>query len=101
MELGKTQYCYVDILPPLRSEDEGVAYADDTCWFSAGLQAAWMYAEFGMVWDVLLVASDLYLQSDEKLLPPTSGFRILGGCDMSLVSIPLARISLNRATMSP
>ena len=30
LEPGKTQYCYVDVLPLLRSEDEGVAYADDT-----------------------------------------------------------------------
>ena len=45
-----------------------------------------------MVWDVLLVASDLYLQSDEKLLPPTSGFRILG-CDMSLADV-LSRVKV-------
>lgn len=51
-----------------------------------------MYAEFGMVWDALRVASDLYLRSDEKLLPPTSGFRILG-CDMSLADV-LSRVEV-------
>ena len=88
MEPGTTRYCFVDVLPPLRDDDEGVAYVDDT-------RAAWalVTAEVSrIVWDASRVSGDLYLRSDEKLMPPTNGVRILG-CEMSLAD-ELSRVEV-------
>ena len=83
MEPGKTRYCFVDALPPLASQTEGVADADDTGWFSSEPRAPWGYAEFDAAWSASRSAGNPILLCGEKLLPLTSGFRILG-CEMSL-----------------
>ena len=86
MEPGKAQYCFADVMPPLWNEAEGVGYADDTGWFSTGPRASWTDARFEMAGNATWSASDPSLQSEEKLLPLISGFRILG-CEMSLADV--------------
>ena len=86
MEPGKAQYCFADVMPPLWNEAEGAGYADDAGWLNAGPPTSWTDARFEMAGNATWSASDPSLQSEEKLLPLTSGFRILG-CEMSLADV--------------